>query len=119
MPPAQYVEGHYGLHPSKQESRDSQVEVSVSQIEAGFEIAHYDASQPLVIDPVLLYSTYLGGSSADWGLGIAVDSSGNAYVTGSTASTNFPTANPLQGTHGGSFEDAFVATVDSSGSPLR
>ncbi len=117
-PRAQFVEGHYVLHPSKQESRDSRVKVSVSQIEAGFEIAHYDASQPLVIDPVLVYSTYLGGSGADWGAGIAVDSAGNMYVTGRTQSTNFPTANPLQGAHGGSFEDAFVAKLDSSGSTL-
>ena len=46
----------------------------------------------------LVYSTYLGGSVDDFGNGIAVDTSGNAYVTGGTASTNFPTANPLQAT---------------------
>src|SRR5262249_39198267 len=43
----------------------------------------------------LVYSTYLGGHSDDYGLGIAVDPSGNAYVTGATDSTNFPTKNPL------------------------
>src|SRR5205823_6554294 len=50
---------------------------------------------------VLLYSTYLGGNGLDGGYGIAVDSAGNAYVTGATASTNFPTANPFQATYGG------------------
>src|SRR5437773_9448277 len=52
----------------------------------GFQVAAYDQSKPLVIDPVLVYSTYLGGSSDDVGLGIAVDSAGSAYVTGQTCS---------------------------------
>ena len=49
--------------------------------EAGFEVGAYDPRRPLVIDPVLSYSTYLGGSDFDYGYGIAVDSSGSAYVT--------------------------------------
>jgi hypothetical protein len=57
----------------------------------GFKVAAYDATRPLVIDPVLFYSTYLGGSFDDHGEGIAVDSTGNAYVTGGTTSSNFPT----------------------------
>jgi hypothetical protein len=56
----------------------------------GFELAKYDISEPLYIDP-LIYSTYLGGSGEDFSYGIAVDSAGNAYVTGWTNSTNFPT----------------------------
>ena len=84
----------------------------------GFAVAQYDHRQPLVIDPVLSYSTYLGGSSEDVGLGIAVDSSGNAYVTGYTASTDFPTVNSLQATFGGGYHDAFVAKLNAAGSTL-
>src|SRR5260370_39957968 len=57
----------------------------------GFRVAAYDPSRPLIIDPVLAYSTYLGGSGDDFGLGIAVDGAGSAYVTGHTQSTDFPT----------------------------
>jgi Beta-propeller repeat/PASTA domain/Dockerin type I domain len=78
----------------------------------GFRVADYDRSKPLVIDPVLSYSTYLGGSGNDWGYGIAVDSSGNAYVTGYTNSINFPgtSTSTLQPTNGG-FVDAFVTKI--------
>ena len=58
-------------------------------------------SRPLVIDPILSYSTYLGGTATTMAHGIAVDAAGNAYVTGSTTSTNFPTANGLPGSHPG------------------
>ena len=83
----------------------------------GFQVAAYDASRPLVIDPVLAFSTFLGGGMDDSGRGIAVDSSGNAYVTGWTNSWNFPTANALQAALGGSY-DAFVAKLDATGSAL-
>jgi hypothetical protein len=66
----------------------------------------------------LRYSTYLGGSGIDFGSGIAVDRAGRAYVTGTTGSTDFPTANPLQGTLGGGF-DAFVAKLSRDGRTLR
>ena len=65
----------------------------------------------------LLYSTYLGGSSVDSGSGIAVDAAGNAYVTGTTESTNFPTAHALVPTFGGNV-DAFVAKLNPAGSAL-
>src|SRR5207253_5185216 len=57
----------------------------------GFRLGAYDAGRPLVIDPVLTYSTYLGGTGLDAGAGIAVDGSGSAYVTGETLSADFPT----------------------------
>ena len=66
----------------------------------------------------LVYSTYLGGSGRDEGYGIAVDSSGNAYVTGYTNSTNFPTMNPLQPIYGGGDADAFVSEINPRGSAL-
>src|SRR5262249_3553621 len=80
-----------------------------------FNVAAYDRSRQLVIDPVLVYSTYMGGSNGDVGRGIAVDGGGNAYVTGYTASTNFPSANPLQAANGGG-TDAFVTKISADGS---
>ncbi len=76
----------------------------------------YDTTQTLVIDPVLVYSTYLGGSNVDEGFGIDIDDSGYAYVTGQTASMNFPTVNPYQVSIAGI--DAFVTKLDTSGSSL-
>ncbi|MET0650330.1 MAG: SBBP repeat-containing protein, partial [Pyrinomonadaceae bacterium] len=54
-----------------------------------FELGEYDRARALVIDPVLVYSSYLGGADADQGAAIAVDSAGSAYVAGTTASTDF------------------------------
>jgi hypothetical protein len=64
-----------------------------------------------------VYSTYLGGESADQGYGIAVDSAGDAYVTGATLSSDFPLKSPIQKTYGGS-QDAFVAALNPAGSAL-
>jgi len=66
----------------------------------------------------LSYSTFLGGNGSDTGHGIAADSSGNAFVTGITTSTNFPTMNPIQSANGGSAGDAFVTKLNPSGSGL-
>ncbi len=87
--------------------------------QVGFQVAAYDASKPLIIDPVLSYSTYLGGGSAvgDSGLGIAVDTAGNVYVTGNTSSTDFPTASSFQAAFGGG-SDAFVTKLNAAGDAL-
>src|SRR5262249_6557358 len=78
--------------------------------------AAYDASKPLVIDPVLAYSTYLGGSGQDAGLEIAVNAHGDAFVTGLTTSLDFPTTpGALDTTHNGVY-DAFVANLNAGGS---
>jgi hypothetical protein len=87
----------------------------------GFHVRHYDRSRELIIDPVLVYSTYLGGSTgSEIAYGIAVDSSGNAYVTGRTTSTDFPTANALQPGAGGgiSGSDVFVSKLNAAGNAL-
>ena len=63
--------------------------------EVAFRVARYDRRQPLTIDPVLIYSTFLGGSSTEQASGVAVDGSGSAYVTGVTSSLDFPATNKL------------------------
>jgi len=84
----------------------------------GFSVAVYDRTRPLVIDPTLVYSTYLGGSGGDAGVGVAVDSAGNAYVTGVTGSADFPTtAGDFDTTLGGN-GDAFVTKLNAAGSAL-
>ena len=65
----------------------------------------------------LLYSTFLGGTAAEWAKGIAVNSAGDAYVTGWTQSTNFPTKNALQSKLDGT-QDGFVAELNASGTAL-
>ena len=91
----------------------------------GIEVGEYDRSQPLIIDPVLSYSTYLGGNGYDAAYGIAVDASGNAYITGFARSGNFPVTSGAYhttcGTAGncnGGYADLFVAKLSSSGTTL-
>lgn len=86
--------------------------------EVGFELGAYDHSQPLVIDPVLAYSTYLGGTGQDAGLEIAVNAHGDAFVTGLTTSLDFPPAPaaPKLGPGGG--YDAFVVRLNAAGNAL-
>jgi len=85
----------------------------------GFGVGAYDRSKALVIDPGIVYSTYLGGSSPDDGKDVAFDGSGSAYVTGLTLSPDFPTTVGVYDTsyNGGPF-DAFVTKFNPAGSGI-
>ena len=113
-----------------QEKDGSKIEIDGRYLIKGrnqlaFRVGDYDVGRPLIIDPTLSYSTYLGGSGVDDGSSIALDATGNVYVTGGTGSTDFPTActplppactafaptsNPLP--------DAYVTKLNATGSAL-
>jgi hypothetical protein len=92
----------------------------------GFEVGAHDARKAIIIDPILSYSTYLGGDQDDLGNAITVDGSGSVYVTGGTTSTNFPvTSGVVQSTYGGADGgyqsvngDIFVTKLSPDGSSL-
>ncbi len=97
--------------------------VRKNERQVGFQVAAYECARPLVIDPVLVYSTYLGGSFLDIGRGIAVDGAGNAYVTGSTESGNFPTTvgafqTSLANAPNNGDPDAFVTKLNPTATAL-
>jgi hypothetical protein len=84
--------------------------------QVGFQVGSYDPTRDLIIDPTLVYSTYLGGmQQVSKGAKIAVDSAGSAYAIGSTFTNDFPTANPFQPTYGGGLSDATVTKFSSAG----
>jgi uncharacterized repeat protein (TIGR01451 family) len=91
----------------------------------GFIIGKYDRRRDLIIDPVLAYSSYLGGSTTDVGTAIAVDATGSAYITGQTISPDFPTKNPIETYHSGGTcvtgspcPDVFVTKFNATGTAL-
>jgi PKD repeat protein len=102
--------------------RGERVEVNVefkksSNRSYGFKVSEYNKDYPLIIDPLIVdYSTYLGGLSGQIGRGIAVDSSGSAYVAGYTSSSDFPMLNQYQGDQGTT--DAFVTKLTPAGNGL-
>ena len=129
--------------PEKRKSKLTQHNIEGNYVlmgdnQVGFRVSAYDPQKALVIDPVLKYSTYLGGSGDDWGSvfnnlrAIAVDPRGNAYVIGTTASTDFPTTADAYQTEfaggGGGFintfaggfavGDVFVAKLNAAGNAL-
>src|SRR6266705_4037160 len=83
-----------------------------------FSVAEYDRSKPLVLDPVLNYSTYLGGSGEDTGYAIAVDGAGNAFVAGQTLSADFPAGANGAVVPPATNEASFVAELDPTGTNL-
>ncbi|MEZ5427993.1 MAG: SBBP repeat-containing protein [Pyrinomonadaceae bacterium] len=96
---------------------------SKSANEVAFRLGDYDKSRPVVIDPVIVFSTLLGGSSGDdffnieAGFSIKVDSDGNIYLAGETPSGDFPVQNPHQPTTSGNF-DGFITKFNPTGSAL-
>ena len=89
--------------------------------DVSFRLGAYDHRQPLIIDPTITYSRFIGGTGPETADGIAVDAAGNAYVTGYTLSTNFPTVNAYDSTLGGTGQnaiDAFVVKLDPTGSTV-
>ncbi|HYM75014.1 MAG TPA: SBBP repeat-containing protein [Candidatus Dormibacteraeota bacterium] len=99
--------------------------VRAGRQEIRFAVGSYDRNKTLIVDPTLslVYSTYLGGSSKDGANAVALDSGGDAYITGFTGSTNFPIAgNAFQSTCGGctgsGTNNAFISELDSTGANL-
>jgi hypothetical protein len=104
----------YQMHARKRDIRTQFVRFQNGDV--GFQVDHYDRRRRLVIDPVISYSTYLGGSSgSDRAHGIAVDEAGNAYVTGVTFSNDFPTTDGAAQRSKGGDTDAFVASFRPDG----
>ncbi len=86
--------------------------------QVGFKIGEYDKTRPLIIDPVLVYSTFFGGTGAEVPYGIAVDAQGAVYITGATASMDFPTQSSVQSEYKGGSTDAFIFKLGPTGSQL-
>ncbi|HEY6293553.1 MAG TPA: SBBP repeat-containing protein [Terriglobia bacterium] len=105
-----YVDAGYRLESRQPGARNQKCGIR-------FRLGSYDHRRTLVIDPVLIYSTYLGGSGGDVAYGVGVDSSFNAYVAGITSSTNFPTLTPEQGSSGGN-GDGFISKLNPDGTAL-
>jgi Tol biopolymer transport system component/lysophospholipase L1-like esterase len=112
----------YQLVPGGGHERIAARFVLSSNNRVGFALGSYRRNRPLVIDPTLSYSTYLGGSDGDYVHGIAVDPTGATYVAGGAFSTfvvdDFPTKNPFQAAHAGGGYDAFVSKLNASGTAL-
>ncbi|MCW3095847.1 MAG: Cell surface protein, partial [Chthonomonadaceae bacterium] len=119
--PTVYQQGPAGNHPVA--AHFQRTRMSNGQAGIRFALGHYNVDRPLVIDPVLLYSTYLGGNSNGANAsGIATDSGGNAYITGLTYSVDFPTTpgafQTVNSTGGRGGWVAFVSKLNAAGTAL-
>jgi hypothetical protein len=84
----------------------------------GFEVESYNPEVPLVIDPAMVYSTFIGGTQIEYEFSIAADPSGYTYITGFTGSPNFPTTpGAYDTTYNGNY-DAFVTKLSPSGNTI-
>jgi len=104
---------------ARQSGREVAVRYVVAKNEVRFRLGPYDHSQPLVIDPSLVFSTYLGGSEFDFIDSLAVDTAGNEYVAGYTNSLDFPVVGGLQkqcGNGSGGCQNVFIAKFSPTGS---
>jgi uncharacterized protein (TIGR03437 family) len=110
------IPGQYKLIASTSSIRNPQSAIRNQTV--GFEISDYDASLPLVIDPILSYATYLGSNGDDWTFDLAADFAGNTYITGTTSSLNFPAPGTSSNSFNGGSHDAFVAKLNPGGSAV-
>jgi hypothetical protein len=117
--PVVYQEADGGRVPVPGEYEIAQA--AAGQTRVGFRLGAYDHARPLVIDPTLVYATYLGGGNGDIAWAIAADSQGNAYLTGQTQPENFPTPSGRRGI-GPAGDDppvqAFVTKINPAGTAL-
>lgn len=105
------IRAHYVISQGAERSIKKNQEVAVR-------VGDYDRSKPLIVDPVVTFSTFLGGTQSDTAKAVAVDSTGNVYVVGGTFSTDFPTSNPIQATMHGTNGDAFVTKINAAGTAI-
>ena len=118
------IEGDFKLINLQPAARNSQLDNPNSELTIpnyqlyaySFEVAPYDKNYPIFIDPVIIYSTYLGGGAYDFGNGIAVDGSGSAYIAGFTYSNDFPALGTVNDTY--FYKGAFVTKLNDTGSGL-
>jgi hypothetical protein len=110
----------YQDHRGVRQTIDGQYRL-ISANTVGFDVGHYDHGEALVIDPILSYSTFLGGNGDDDARSIATDPTGSVYITGSTTSTDFPAVSAIQpaaGNPAADTSDAFVMKLNASGTAL-
>jgi len=109
-----------GLIAYYEDNKHEKIVVNFKKVEKnviGFDLDEFDNERVVVIDP-LIYSTYMGGSSSDYGFSITTDSSGNAYIVGSTRSTNHPITNGAYDILSNGDEDIFITKLNLEGSGL-